>query len=417
MTRARLALLVVLVGVLAGAVGAFALPRPVTAIPSPPRLDVARTAPSAHLPRGLSLGIDVLPGTRRVVVRAPDPAGGPGWAIETLRGRFQLPPGVPRKRIGRELFGLRTCLRLGRVVGGRFGWLDGSGTFRPTGASSQEAPTRCRRDGDLDPLKYEQTTWVSHPTFGPAVPLAQVVWGRAAGPVAVRKETGGDLGATTSGGAFLAFAPVGGAVPALVVTATAADGRTRALRADDPLLRMRRLKTPARLGAQAPDPEGGAPYGVSVGRLADGRWCFGNAGRVVDGRVGDIDPRLDTFFDQTGFAYQCGPDHPIKAKYRALTRTRPLAYGFLTGGPPGPASAGRVALRTLSSTTVFAGIARSDVRAVRVRAPTQTRVLRPSGPAHAFVVPFNGTFPSGRVSFDVTFTDGTIVHQGEDPSL
>ena len=244
------------------------------------------------------------------------------------------------------------------------------------------------------------------------MPLARVVWGPSEAEASVRTTAGGKLPVTNEPGAFLAFAPLGGKPPAITVTSA---GKSVPMEDFGP---PGSLPDTARLGAQAPDPEGGAPYGVSVGRRADGRWCFGNAGRVVDGRVGGIDPRLDTFFDQTAFAYQCGPDHVIKAKYRVLTRARPLSYNFSQGGgPTGPASSGRVALRTLPQTTVFAGITRADVRTIRVRAPTQTRVLRPSGPAHAFVLPLNGSFPTGRVSFEITFTDGSVVTQSEDPSL
>lgn len=412
MTRTRLALLLTVLGVLTGAIGALTLPRSGAAEPGPPLLKVERTAPASRLDPTRGLGIDVLPGTQRKLLRAPDPAGGPVWALETLRGRYRLPSGVPREQIGKELFGRRTCLRLGRIVDGRFGWLDGRGTFRPSSPANADLPIRCHRDGDRSVPAFQQTSWVSHPTFGPAVLLARVVWGPAQAAASVRASGGGKLPVTNAPGAFLAFAPVGGKPPVIEV---ASGGMN--VPEDDFGPRASSLPGTTSLGAQAPDPEGGAPYGVSVGRRADGRWCFGNAGRVVDGRVGDIDPRLDTFLDETAFAYQCGPDHVIKAKYRVLTRARPLAYSFGGGGPAGPASSGRVALRTLPQTTVFAGITRADVRTIRVRAPTQTRVLRPSGPAHAFVLPLNGTFPTGRVSFEITFTDGTVVAQSEDPSL
>lgn len=411
MTRTRLALLLTVLGVLAGTIGALTIPHSDAAEAEPPLLKVERTAPAARPDPTGSLGIDVLPGTRRILLRAPDPAGGPVWALETLRGSYKLPPDVPRKQIGKELFGRRTCLRLGRIVDGRFGWLDGRGTFRSSSPANADLPMRCHRDGDQSVPTFQQTSWVSHPTFGPAVPLARVVWGPAKAEASVRTIDGGKLPVTNEPGAFLAFAPLGGKPPAIEVTSGGKRVPTDDFGPRGPLPRT------ARLGAQAPDPEGGAPYGVSVGRQADGRWCYGNAGRVVDGRVGSIDPRLDTFMDETAFAYQCGPDHAIKAKYRVLTRDRPLSYGFIQSGPPGPASSGRVALRTLPQTTVFAGITRADVRTIRVRAPTQTRVLRPSGPAHAFVLPLNGSFPTGRVSFEITFTDGSVVEQSEDPSL
>lgn len=406
----RFATLVLLVGVLLGGAAAVALPR--SAAPAgAPRLDVSAIVDAPRTQPG-QLAIDIGPGgAPRIAVRAADPAGGPEWAVQKLSGEYRLPAGVPRDRVGKELLGPRVCLRLGRLVQGRFGWLDGNGTFRPASRSGSEIPTRCLRGGDQPTV--QQTTWVSHPTFGPAVPLADVVWGPAAGPTTVRAARA-DLDVITAGGAFLAFAPATAQTPTLTVTSGGKDLST------DEFGPRGELPAATMLGAQAPDPEGSAPWGVSVGRLGDGRWCYGNAARVVDDHVGDIQPGLDTFFDQTSFAYQCGPpvaQQQRDPKFRVLTRRKPLSYGFSVGLRATTTTAARTALRTLPTTTVFAGVARPDVRTIRVVAPTQTRVLRPSGPAHAFVVPFNGEFPSGKISFEVTFTDGTVVHQGEDPSL
>ena len=46
-------------------------------------------------------------------------------------------------------------------------------------------------------------------------------------------------------------------------------------------------------------------------------------------------------------------------------------------------------------------------------APTQTRTIRPSGPAHAFVIAFPGSFPSGRIQLVSHFADGTTATQGD----
>jgi hypothetical protein len=171
--------------------------------------------------------------------------------------------------------------------------------------------------------------------------------------------------------------------------------------------------------ARTADPAGGASWGVAAVQAAPGRWCFTNAGRIVDGAVGQLDARLDLFYDQSRFAYNCAPEASarIRAKYRTLTRRNPLMYGFTTGdvpaqGRPG-GSAGRIALRAQPGTTVFHGIARPDVRTITVTTPSQTRTIRPTGPAHAFVVAFDGSFPTGRIRFTSTFTDGTTAVQGD----
>jgi hypothetical protein len=133
-----------------------------------------------------------------------------------------------------------------------------------------------------------------------------------------------------------------------------------------------------------------------------------------------LDTRLDVFSDQTGFAYSCPPTgallRRLKPDQRPLSRARPLSYIFTEGSLPAqePSSdLGRIALRALPGSLVFAGLARPDVQLITVTTPEQTRIVHPTGAAHGFAVAFGGTFPSGAIRFDVTFTDGRHVTQLE----
>ncbi|HEY6758094.1 MAG TPA: hypothetical protein VI318_01340 [Baekduia sp.] len=425
MRRHSLRLLVVasvLAGLVAGAVVAVAVPRHAAA-PGPPRLDVRASAP-AYPPLTGELALAVERGSARVVATAPDPAGGPAWAIRRVVGTYVPPKDVPRDHLGKELLGRHACVELGRLAGGRFGWLDGAGTFRPLVAGRLVGPRLCqqvggpRHDGDDAGL----LTWVSHPDFGDPQALATVVWGAAA-------ATDRDVAVTANGrradvhrgdaGAFLAFLPADGREPAeLRVTATDAGGATHRLyRPFGVPSRVPKLTAAGRLMARAPDPEGGASWGVAAAPSVDGRWCATNPGRVVGGGVGMLDERLDVFYDQSRLTYSCPPPRGQQAKLNVLTRKRPLMYVFTSGAPmswqrPG-GTPGRVALRTDPGATVFAGTARPDVRAITVITPTQTRTIRPSGPGHAFAIAFPGTFPSGRIRFVSTFADGTTAEQDD----
>jgi hypothetical protein len=410
-------------GVLAGAVVAVAVPRHATA-PTTPRLDPKRTAAALPLPPG-QLGLHVLRGSVRTVATAPDPAGGPDWALRRLSGTYVLPAGVPRNHIGKEMFGRKDCVDLGRVVNGRFGWLDGAGTFRAATGGAAASPRQCRAHGATTQSGQEAalTTWVSHPGFGEPRPLATIVWGAApAGPdkIAVHAADGSHDVHRSADGAFLAFLPAAGRTPAgLHVTATGADGATDELYRTVAFRPHSVPKTgPGWLMARGADPAGGASWGVAASRGPNGTWCSTNPGRVVDGTVGQLDARLDVFYDQSDFSYNCGIQNArVKAKDRVLSRSLPLLYVSTSGAVPGQerpgGSAGRIALRAEPGATIFGGLARADVATITVISPSQTRVIRPTGPAHAFVVALGGSFPTGKVQLVVRFTDGHSVVLGE----
>lgn len=79
-------------------------------------------------------------GTVRVVGRARDVAGGPDWVVErfVLRGR----PFAPHVRVQK---GPVECVRLGRALDGRVGWLDALG--RANRVPDDRRPAFCTVDG------------------------------------------------------------------------------------------------------------------------------------------------------------------------------------------------------------------------------------------------------------------------------
>jgi hypothetical protein len=422
--RPRVVLSISLIaGILAGAIVAVAVPR-TGGDPQAPRVPVHRiAAPLPPAPGRPGLRDTTTP---RIVLTARDPAGGPDWALRRISGSYALPKDLPRHRIGRELLGRQDCLQLGRLVGGHFGWLDGAGTFRRAPTSAAGMPSSCHPHGAARHAARDAQllTWVTHPDFGEPRPAATLVWGPApAGARDVKIESDGKrrTARQSADGAFLAFLPARAAAPRdLHVTATDAAGHAADLYSPPAFSPPGVPKVaPGRLTARTFDPSGGASWGVATARTADGRWCFTNGGRVVDATVGALDARLDLFSDQSQFAYNCAPAADSPTRNRPLTRQLPLMYAFTEGGVaaeqrPG-GSAGRIALRTQPNATVFFGLARPDVRTITVTTPSQTRVIRPTGAGHAFVVAVDGEFPSGHIELTSTFTDGVTATQGDVP--
>lgn len=413
-----LAILSVLVGIAAGAVVAVAVPRHAKTT-NIPKLAVARTA--AAYP-AMSYQLDVHVTTRpRTLLHAHDPAGGPDWALRAYSGKYALPRGVPLSHVGKELLGVKDCVEVGRIHDRTFGWLDGGGTFRPVPAGRQTGSRICHARGSQDAENDSAawTTWASHPEYGEPQPLTTVVWGTAPAPIkniTISPATVGTPEAVHRSAdrrAFIAFLRPQGVLPrATKVYATDDQGHQHRVMHT---MQFRRTLSQGRLAARAPDPDGGAPWGVAVSRGPRGTWCVGNAGRVVGDGVGQIDPRTDVFGDQSSFTYSCPPP---TGRFM-LSHKRPLMYGFTSGAAvddTGPGSArnhGRIALRHDPGATVFAGVALRDVVSITVIAPSQTRTIRPSGPAHAFVIAFPGSFPSGRIQLVSHFADGTTATQGD----
>lgn len=426
----RVAIAAGTIGVLGGAVAAVAIPDdapPASAKPSVRRAPVERVAaarPEPSAPGTVRLRVIDRP---TIAVRVADPAGGPDWAVRvfeadrTFRDRRTRPSRI-------RVAGRSRCVQLGRIHRGRFGWLDGTGSFRPTRPSLFGGPAHCgsRRED----LGREPFVEGFHPTVGLGSPSAQlastVVWG-IAGPAARRVQlrvAGASL--RPERGAAGAFLAVGdhrldaGRTSAVVDYPTGPAVDTAAPHREDwaglPAAVRQRIEraqrqaapspsTETKVVARAADPNGGLPYGLAAAEGQSG-WCVGNPGRVIDDRVGSVDFRRGTFTE-------------IRPSWRSCLGFGPLSrrvpVGIARGGAdlgqepmwveddPVP---GRVARRTLPGLTWLAGRARDDVRSVTLRSPRDVRTLVPDGDAHVFLVVYDGSFPAGRLETTATFADG-----------
>ena len=394
-----------------------AAPRQAAAVPGDPR--PAPAGDAAHPRRGRALHVPTGPGyvrmratsRPRIEARAPDPRGGPDWVVRTFKAvRSVKDPGEPPHVVGRPL-----CAQLGRIHDGRFGWVDATNTFRPVGIGWRGAPQRCGSTlPDLGGQPFaDGFSRVTDPTAGAARALQTIAWGMAGEAGAVRLTIAGRsvVPPRTAHGAFLALAGEDVQVGELA-------GEVRYPGREPVRLRFGSFSGRATIEFRSPDPNGGLPFGVSAARRADGRWCPSGEGRIVGERVGAIDFDLGTFTDH-------GPDPngacvverppgvpgPASRDY-APTRDRPLAFGYSYGGgnPEEFGSdpiAGRTARRTLRGMTTIQGVAHPDVESITFASPRDVRTLRPSPRAHAFMVLYDGTFPTGKITLTATFSDGS----------
>jgi hypothetical protein len=74
-----------------------------------------------------------------------------------------------------------------------------------------------------------------------------------------------------------------------------------------------------------------------------------------------------------------------------------------------------VARRTQRGITTINGRAHPDVVSITVATPRDVRTILPSRRAHAFVVVYDGSFPTGEVVLTARFADGST-HRDVIPS-
>ncbi|HEY2602577.1 MAG TPA: hypothetical protein VGI67_13550 [Thermoleophilaceae bacterium] len=413
-----------LAGVLAGVIAALAVPTHSRVTAPPPRISVL--PPLKPKPDSGLVVLQVQKGSARIELTAPDPRGGPPFAIRAFRAVMRAPSPVHGPPRPGRLLGHDLCAQLGRIYRGRFGWIDAGNRFRPARFSYVGAPIECGerwRDKRNDP-ELTRTTLITNPLLANAQPTESVVWGIAGSllrgvslqvdgvstqPVKISKR-----------GAFLAFADPSG--PSKVTGNFGYAGRppktltldpARPLPVSPPLNRYEHgiVLDSEQLEARAPDPTGELPWGIEASRSTKGGYCPWDIGRVVGSRVGRIDYSLDTFTDSGVL--------PCLSKI-GFTRKMPVQWN-MTEGASDPdlevgsdPDLGRVALRTLPGRTVMSGLVSPDVREITIQTPRDVRTIVPSPRAHAFIVVYDGSFPAGNTDLRVTFSDGshTVQHLG-----
>ncbi|MDQ3631765.1 MAG: hypothetical protein M3417_10970 [Actinomycetota bacterium] len=406
----RLLACAVTVGCVGGAVAAVALPdrRAVAqnaTVPLPPLRSAA-----AHRPSVSEVRLRTVGGAARIAATAPDPEGGPRWAVRTFLGERFVSQQIRRRGVS-PIIGRNLCAQLGRVVDGRFGWIDGDNVFRPSAIGFSGGVTLCgsRRTGKP---QFDARTVVRLPT-GPDARLGPTVaWGAGGiGTQTVSLDVAGKPVVVRAGhlGAFLHLtgAPddkVTGAVRyadgARVTLPTRTSGLPPGLRRG-PTGRPQRDARPE-IDARTPDPDGGPAYGIVVVPRVDGGVCFSASGhRIVEERAGSLDARLGTFTAQRFSALDCGtPDFAQS----------PLVFGYGGGSDPFQRAGveARVARRSLPGRFSIYGRARPDVRSITIASPRDVRTVIPGPRSGAFLATYDGDFPAGEITLTAQLADGSM---------
>ena len=432
--RARpVALLGVVLGLLVGLVAAIAIPQT--------RADDPATAPAAASSPAIDPGSDTvlrvakaLPthadveirptGPVRIEARAADPLGGPAWAVRVFPAERVTRPAQRRHGVD-PVVSANLCAQLGRLHDGAFGWLEADGTFRPTAVGDLGANITTECGSRLADLHRQPSLTTLSPITEPSAPAARVkstiAWGLAGSGARAVKLKLGDRAVTPTATAHHAFVIASG--PELdqhQITATVTYGSGGSVHL--PLPRGGRVfagvdpgatgAAAARVAARAPDPNGGLPFAMIAARNGNGGgWCTSSGGRVVGDRVGGVDYRRD-ILTETSFTGggSCSGGGPELAR---IFKVHPVLMAWSGGGPlpeegEDTGGTGRVARRTQPGLTTFTGQAAPGVVAVTLETPRDVRTLIPSGPTHAIMAVYDGSFPTGGLKITARFADGHV---------
>jgi hypothetical protein len=402
MSPSRLVGIALVIGVVAGCIAAISIPRSddVARTPGPPRVAPARV-PDPHEPT-----LVAVPGSVRVELERRDPQGGPAWVVRSLAVRYPDRPGGPTEHH-------RSCVQLLRRHQGRLGWIDGDNVFRPLArdygrtqlaCGSRFAPSR----GEPFATVVTVLTGISQPD---PQPIATVVFGAGGTPARgaeLRVDGKARHPALSRRGAFLEFVQTGSEpssvsfrYPRRVEAALKVESSwpfigSRVWRAGGG--EYKRLVVQAR----AADPNGGPPWAIAARRGMVG-WCHTQPARIVGGRFGSIDFSLGTFALAELPPGEC-------FERRSWGQRRPLSASASIGGSEPDhlrtsSKRGPIEHRTLSGKTFVWGAARSDVREITFTTPRDIRTIVPSGPAHAWLVVYDGRVDQFAVT--ARFADGS----------
>jgi hypothetical protein len=368
--------------------------------------------------------LTAVPGTVHLERERKDPHGGPDWVLRSFTARHTHPPGLRGypKRLRNN--GQNWCVQLVRRYHGRLGWIDGDNVFRPAGSNSLDAPLVC--SGRLAPFRGEPLEGVATLLTGlsrpDARPLVRVAFGAGGIPaLGAELRLGGRTRplALSRRGAFLEFAPTSDDPGSVTFRYPRRTQMTQ--RIEDffvfgnapPQLPRRRApagmvqaRAPAGMvQARAPDPNGGPPWAITAKRSGTSGWCVTSPERLVAGHLGTINFRLGTLGSGDIHSYDCPrPDDPrlrdgVVANYLPGSGADPNAAATTS-------SRGPIERRTSPGTTLGFGVARSDVREITMTTPRDVRTIVPTGPAHAWLVVYDGGFPTGDIVLTAHFADG-----------
>jgi hypothetical protein len=343
--------------------------------------------------------------TLRETVQVRDPAGGPPWVLRSWRSILHASGSTAS---GHSM--LQYCFQ--------FGVMDKGGLVLPrTGAASVplNPPGHPTSDSDEERCNSTQVLTRNATHFSVESYLADPY---AYSPKVVRTLVSGQapIGSTH---ALLIGA---GAPRALAVDANDAflivlpgrywanrlhlaytlDGRTYGLPARGG---MSQRGPGLRPEARAPDPDGGAPWG-----FAERGSSFNGFGRIVEGRIVDIEEARGTVTDGPGFfeegaGLQLGRTPQVQFHEQRVEENEGIA------GHVAPLTRAEIERRTLPGRTVITSIALPDVVSVTLTTPSDVRTLRPSGPRHVIIAVYPGVFYQANPTATILLRDGQTITQ------
>jgi hypothetical protein len=405
--RRPLVLAAVAAGLVAGTVVAAAQPdratpqpQPASQLPpiteAPPRPPIGRL-PDGRYDPGYSHYL-VERDSVQTVETIADPDGGPAWAIRSYIAERRTIRRAARTLDDYAFRQAYRCLELGRVMGGRFGWVYGDRRFRPHEPTAADQLMQCvSRKRPQETHRHETVAEFPSPSEPRIVRGA--VWGMVAPGTRSAALTGGPGGPqrlALHDGAYLALLDPAVRRGDLRLVFDGAD-TTRVDRV--PRLSGRTgqpVPGSEQIVARAPDPAGGPGWGVAVADRGGGGTCVGGAAQVVGDTIGSVDTDLALVAVDANAVVRCRPPG------EGPTRRRPLwiGYGGGTGDPENRdplLRRARVERRVLPGRFQLQVECHRSVERVTIRSPRDIRTLIPSEPGHVVFALYDGGFPAGEI--------------------
>jgi hypothetical protein len=378
--------------------------RPVTEASEPayrnPLPTSTRTYPPLETP---------LRSTVRETLHAPDPDGGPVWALRSWQGRAtrQASPGGTAQRM--------VCAQLGVLQDGALVEPRPGATALPIGLEQETGVggARCNPPAALRHMTYmlQMQSYIGYPYAYSPRPLRTVLSGLLP-PGATRPLLLG-VGAPRAlpvdpNNAFLVVLPGSYWDTSPHITYRLGSRLVGA----GPSPHFPLGSAPSAPQARASDPDGGAPWGFAVAPT-----CATAIGRIVEGRLANIDEASATLTSGAGITGGGGCVGNPGARL-LLTGKGPVEFDVQQTGsqvaPAGSSSAPTITRpqlerRTLPGRTIITGIATAAVASVTLATPRDVRTLRPTGPKHALIAVYDGQFFRGALTATIALRDGRTV--------
>ena len=341
--------------------------------------------------------------TLKETVRASDPAGGPPWVLRSWRSIYRASGSTSS---GHGV--LQYCFQFGVIDKGSL-VLPRTGAapvpLNPPGHPSSESDEeRCNSAQVLtrNATHFSVESYLADPyAYSPKV-VRTLVSGQA--PIgsthALLIGAGAPRALTVDANdAFLIVLP-GRYWASRLHLAYTLDGRTYGLPARSGMSQRGPGLQPE---ARAPDPDGGAPWG-----FAERGSSFNGFGRIVEGRIVDIEEARGTVTDGPGF-FEEGDGLQLGRTLQVQFHEQRVEENEGIAGHVAPLTRAEIERRTLPGRTVITGIALPDVVSVTLTTPSDVRTLRPSGRHHVIIAVYPGVFYQANPTATILLRDGQTI--------